>query len=121
MLNNAPFHHRSPFFPPGKYSFKGSRRRRCVGGRWDGKPPSCTGLNQMHGYAQDRKPTILVRSVGGRTAQTNDGLLLVTPGTIVHLECLFVRKFGTPQWDIDNFSGRTFPQASAETNFFTGP
>ncbi len=64
----------------------------------------------MHRYATDRAPTILVRHKGGRIAQSTDGRLVVTPGTIVHLECLFVRRFGQPQWEFDNYSGRTYPQ-----------
>ncbi len=31
----------------GKYALKGSVRRRCVGVTWDGKAPSCEGLNQV--------------------------------------------------------------------------
>ncbi len=87
-------------------------RRRCVGGDWDGKVPTCRGLNQMHSYSVDRAPTILVRHKGGRIAQSNDGHLVVTPGTIVHLECLFVRRFGQPHWAFDNYSGRTYPQVN---------
>ncbi len=94
----------------GKYALNGSVHRRCIGGKWDGTRPHCDGLNQMHQYSVDRPPTILVRHKDGRIAQSNDGHLVVTQGSIVHLECLFVRRFGQPQWDIDNYSGRTYPQ-----------
>ncbi len=97
--------------PAGKYALRGSVRRRCVaGGRWDGERPRCEGLNQLHGYSSDRPPTILVRHRGGRIAQSNDGRLVVTPGTVVHLECLFVRRRGQPMWDVDSYADRTYPQ-----------
>jgi len=42
--------------------------------------------------------------------------LVVTPGTVVHMECLWVRKLGSPEWEINNYSGRTYPQV--RMNFF---
>eukprot|EP00095_Tigriopus_kingsejongensis_P012469 maker-scaffold323_size206388-snap-gene-0.11 protein:Tk12469 transcript:maker-scaffold323_size206388-snap-gene-0.11-mRNA-1 annotation:"von willebrand factor type egf and pentraxin domain-containing protein 1" len=94
----------------GKYVLEGSQRRRCIGGVWDGLPPLCRGLNQLHDYAPEIAPTILLRHKNGDIAQSNDGKLVVTPGTIVHMECLWVRRNGNPSWDIDNYSGRTYPQ-----------
>lgn len=34
----------------------------------------------------------------GPIAQTNTGELVVYPGTILHMECLFLKKFGSPSW-----------------------
>lgn len=89
---------------------KGSIRRRCIGGKWDGLQPSCLGLNQHYNYSPSIPPTILFRHKNGEIAQTNDGKLVVEPGTILHMECLYIRRNGTPSWDIDNYSGRTYPQ-----------
>lgn len=97
-------------FISGKYDLVGARRRRCIGGIWDGVEPVCQGLNQMSDYDTAVAPTILVRRKNGQIAQTNDGKLMVTPGTIVHLECLWMRKMGKPMWSIENYSGRTYPQ-----------
>lgn len=94
----------------GKYILEGSQRRRCIGGVWDGIPAVCRGLNQLHDYAPEIEPTILLRHKNGEIAQSNDGKLVVTPGTIVHMECLWVRRNGSPSWSIDNYSGRTYPQ-----------
>ena len=52
------------------------------------------------------------RHRNGKIAQTNDGRLLVIPGTIVHMECLFKRRHGTPEWKIESTSSRTYPQVS---------
>ena len=49
-------------------------------------------------------------------AQTNEGKIIITPGTIVHMECLWKRRFGSPEWTIDNYSGRTYPQVRARAN-----
>ena len=34
----------------------------------------------------------------GPISQTNSGELLVYPGAILHMECLFLKKFGSPSW-----------------------
>ncbi|CAG0920180.1 unnamed protein product [Notodromas monacha] len=93
----------------GKYSMTGSSRRKCVKGEWVGKPPTCLGLSQEYDYALERPPTILFRHQLGPIAQSNDGKLIVYPGTILHLECLWLRKFGNPKWVISH-KYRDYPQ-----------
>ncbi len=63
-------------------------------------------------YATNEPPTVLFRHEKGAIAQTNDGQLIVTPGSIVHMECLWQRKYGNPMWFIENYSGRTYPQVT---------
>jgi hypothetical protein len=75
-----------------------NRRRSCAGGRLDGEPARCAPLSQEFDYALDRPPTVLFRHERGPIAQTNSGELLVYPGTILHMECLFLKRFGTPAW-----------------------
>ncbi|CAL4084147.1 unnamed protein product, partial [Meganyctiphanes norvegica] len=84
----------------GKYAFNGSHYRRCVHGTWTGEKPVCFGLNQESDYALEKPPTILFRHARGPIAQSNDGKLVVYPGTTLCLECLFLRKFGTPNWNV---------------------
>ncbi|XP_064088852.1 sushi, von Willebrand factor type A, EGF and pentraxin domain-containing protein 1-like isoform X5 [Macrobrachium nipponense] len=86
----------------GKYAFVGSVRRRCVDGEWTGESPKCFGLNRDFSYSLDRPPTILIRHKDGPIAQTNDGKLLVHPGTQLYLECLWVRRYGTPRWNVSH-------------------
>nr|XP_037291711.1 sushi, von Willebrand factor type A, EGF and pentraxin domain-containing protein 1-like [Rhipicephalus microplus] len=88
----------------GKYSLVGSVRRRCVYGDWDGVKPSCFGLSQENDYALEKPPTILFRPHVMPVAQSNDGKLVVYPGAILHLECLWLRKYGTPKWEVSHKS-----------------
>ncbi|XP_063237081.1 sushi, von Willebrand factor type A, EGF and pentraxin domain-containing protein 1 isoform X2 [Bacillus rossius redtenbacheri] len=93
----------------GKYAMIGSNRRRCVGGEWDGQKPVCFGLNQENDYALEKPPTILFRHQLGPIAQSNDGRLVVYPGTILHMECLWVRRFGSPKWVVSH-NYRKYPE-----------
>ncbi|XP_035217316.1 sushi, von Willebrand factor type A, EGF and pentraxin domain-containing protein 1-like isoform X3 [Stegodyphus dumicola] len=93
----------------GKYSFEGSIRRRCMGGQWTGSEPICLGLSQEYDYALEKAPTILFRHQIGQIAQSNDGKLIVYPGTVLHLECLWIRKYGTPHWEVSH-KNRKYPE-----------
>ncbi|XP_054709581.1 sushi, von Willebrand factor type A, EGF and pentraxin domain-containing protein 1-like [Uloborus diversus] len=93
----------------GKYSLIGSVRRRCVQGDWDGVKPTCYGLSQENDYALEKPPTILFRHQLGPIAQSNEGKLIVYPGTILHLECLWIRKYGIPHWQVSH-SYRKYPE-----------
>lgn len=50
----------------------------------------------------DKPPTILFRHQLGPIAQSNDGRLIVYPGTILHMECLWIRRFGQPKWNVSH-------------------
>jgi len=52
--------------------------------------------------AVEKPPTILFRHQLGPIAQSNDGRLIVYPGTILHMECLWIRRFGTPKWVVSH-------------------
>ncbi|XP_026477208.1 CUB and sushi domain-containing protein 1-like [Ctenocephalides felis] len=94
----------------GKYAMIGSSRRRCIGaGEWDGQKPACFGLNQENDYAMEKPPTILFRHQLGPIAQSNDGRLIVYPGTILHMECLWMRRFGNPKWTVSH-EYRKYPE-----------
>ncbi|XP_066142350.1 sushi, von Willebrand factor type A, EGF and pentraxin domain-containing protein 1 [Euwallacea fornicatus] len=86
----------------GKYAMVGPKKRRCMGGGWDGPKPSCFGLNQENDYSMEKPPTILFRHQLGPIAQSNDGKLIVYPGTILHMECLWMRRFGIPRWNVSH-------------------
>ncbi len=55
---------------------EGSRRRRCIGGEFDGNEPECIGLNQIQEFDVDSPPTVLFRFKSGYIAQSNDGQLV---------------------------------------------
>lgn len=50
----------------------------------------------------EKNPTILFRHQDGPIAQSNDGKLIVFPGTTVHMECLWMKKFGNPKWNVSH-------------------
>ncbi|XP_025833136.1 sushi, von Willebrand factor type A, EGF and pentraxin domain-containing protein 1 isoform X2 [Agrilus planipennis] len=93
----------------GKYAMTGPSKRRCIGGEWDGPKPSCFGLNQENDYSMEKPPTILFRHQLGPIAQSSDGKLIVYPGTILHMECLWMRRFGVPKWETST-DYRKYPQ-----------
>lgn len=57
----------------------------------------------------EKPPTILIRHQNGPIAQSNDGKLIVYPGTTVHLECLWMRRFGNPKWNVSH-DYRKYPE-----------
>ncbi|XP_073987217.1 hig-anchoring scaffold protein isoform X2 [Rhodnius prolixus] len=94
----------------GKFAMIGSNRRRCNAGSWDGVRPACFGLNQENDYLLEKPPTILFRHELGPIAQSNDGKLIVYPATSLHMECLWIRRFGTPKWAVSH-KFRKYPEA----------
>lgn len=57
----------------------------------------------------EKAPTILFRHHNGPIAQSNDGKLIVYPGTTLHMECLWMRRFGNPKWNVSH-SFRNYPE-----------
>ncbi|KAM8716457.1 hypothetical protein ACLKA7_003348 [Drosophila subpalustris] len=86
----------------GKFSMTGSHERTCIHSEWTNTKPVCSGLNQENDYAMEKAPTILFRHLNGPIAQSNDGKLIVYPGTTVHMECLWMRRFGNPKWSVSH-------------------
>lgn len=97
----------------GKFQMKGARRRKCISGQWLGLSPKCDGLSQHHDYGVDKSPTILFRYTNGSIAQTVDSKLIVYPGTTLHMECLYLRKFGRPSWKVSH-DHRTYEEGWTE-------
>lgn len=52
----------------------------------------------MYVYIETAPPTILVRVPSGSAAVDHNGGLVVFPGSILHLECLYLRRHGDPEW-----------------------
>lgn len=47
----------------------------------------------------------------GPIAQNTEGKLVVYPGAVLHLECLWLRKYGDPTWEVTH-SFRKYPQGN---------
>lgn len=63
----------------------------------------------------EKAPTILFRHSNGPIAQSNDGKLIVYPGTTVHMECLWMRRFGNPKWNVSQ-EYRVYPEGWVTDN-----
>lgn len=53
-------------------------------------------------FKVEKPPTVLFRHQNGPIAQSNDGKLIVYPGTTIHMECLWMRRFGNPKWNVSH-------------------
>ncbi|XP_011635095.1 locomotion-related protein Hikaru genki [Pogonomyrmex barbatus] len=82
----------------GKYKFIGDSLLHCHDGTWNGKIPYCVPTTSLSNYTEDVPPTILFGLPAGSAAVEPTGSLAVFPGSILHLECLFSRKLGNPEW-----------------------
>lgn len=60
-------------------------------------------------FIVEKAPTILFRHQNGPIAQSNDGKLIVYPGTTIHMECLWMRRFGNPKWNVSH-TYRIYPE-----------
>lgn len=60
-------------------------------------------------FIVEKAPTILLRHQNGPIAQSNDGKLIVYPGTTIHMECLWMRRFGNPKWNVSH-DYRIYPE-----------
>ncbi|XP_076622652.1 locomotion-related protein hikaru genki isoform X4 [Colletes latitarsis] len=82
----------------GKYKLIGDSLLHCRNASWVGKLPSCTPTTAISNYTEDVPPTIVFGLPAGSAAVEPSGALAVFPGSILHLECLFDRKLGNPEW-----------------------
>ncbi|XP_076686197.1 locomotion-related protein hikaru genki isoform X2 [Andrena cerasifolii] len=84
----------------GKYKLVGDDSLHCRNSSWSGKLPSCAPTTAISNYTEieDVPPTIVFGLPAGSAAVEPSGTLAVFPGSILHLECLFARKLGNPEW-----------------------
>ncbi|XP_029055571.2 locomotion-related protein Hikaru genki isoform X4 [Osmia bicornis bicornis] len=85
----------------GKYKLIGDSLLHCRNTSWTGKLPYCsptTAISNYTGDTEDVPPTIVFGLPTGSAAVEPSGALAVFPGSILHLECLFARKLGNPEW-----------------------
>ncbi|XP_076546206.1 locomotion-related protein hikaru genki isoform X3 [Osmia lignaria lignaria] len=82
----------------GKYKLIGDSLLHCRNTSWTGKLPYCSPTTAISNYTEDVPPTIVFGLPTGSAAVEPSGALAVFPGSILHLECLFARKLGNPEW-----------------------
>ncbi|KAK3927220.1 Locomotion-related protein Hikaru genki [Frankliniella fusca] len=82
----------------GMYKLRGAASLQCQNGKWSERVPHCVPTTVLTNFAPDSPPTILLRIPTGSASVEPGGELAVFPGSIVHLECLYSRRLGTPEW-----------------------
>lgn len=88
-------------FPGHDFALEGNSTLTCHDGRWDSRIPFCRPTTSRTNYSEDAPPRLGVHVPSGHSSVGPAGELLVYPGSIVHLDCLFNRKHGNPEWKID--------------------
>lgn len=84
---------------PGLYKFIGHANLQCLDGDWDYEIPSCVPTTSITDYDENSPPTILVKLPNGSSGvDFSNHQVVIYPGSIVHLECLFRRRDGDPEW-----------------------
>ncbi|CAH1372424.1 unnamed protein product [Tenebrio molitor] len=82
----------------GLYKLLGTASPRCQNGVWSSRLPSCVPTTLLTNFTEDAPPTLLIRIPSGSASVEPGGELAVFPGSTVHLECLFSRRLGSPDW-----------------------
>ncbi|XP_050519903.1 locomotion-related protein Hikaru genki isoform X2 [Daktulosphaira vitifoliae] len=84
--------------PIGTFKLNGPSILNCSNGVWSSPIPKCQPTTLFTNYTENSPPTILVRVPSGSAAVDQNGGLVVFPGSILHLECLYLRRHGDPVW-----------------------
>ncbi|XP_065217372.1 locomotion-related protein Hikaru genki isoform X3 [Planococcus citri] len=80
---------------PGLYKLHGTSNLQCLDGDWDREIPRCLPTTSISAYSQHSPPTIRVKLAFGDSAiDYRNNHVVIYPGSIVHLECLFRRRYG---------------------------
>ncbi|PNF36286.1 hypothetical protein B7P43_G05854 [Cryptotermes secundus] len=82
----------------GVYKLLGESSLQCQNGVWTHRPPACIPTTMLTNFTEDSPPTVLIKIPSGSASVEPSGDLAVFPGSILHLECLFSRKLGNPEW-----------------------
>ncbi|XP_037044885.1 locomotion-related protein Hikaru genki isoform X2 [Bradysia coprophila] len=82
----------------GLYKLLGETRVLCSNGLWAPRMPSCVPTTLLTNYSDDSPPSIRIKIGIGSGAFEPSGVLAVLPSSTIHLDCMFPRKRGTPEW-----------------------
>lgn len=90
----------------GLYKLLGTANPRCQNGNWTTRLPSCVPTTLLTNFTEDSPPTILIKIPSGSASMEPGGELAVFPGSTLHLECLYPRRVGSPDWTWTTPSGQ---------------
>ncbi|XP_066959813.1 locomotion-related protein Hikaru genki isoform X1 [Macrobrachium rosenbergii] len=83
---------------PGRYKLLGDAILTCTNASWKGKLPVCIQSNYFTNYSDSAPPALEWSIAGGRGMVDVAGSLVLLPGSILHLDCLYPRLHGNPNW-----------------------
>ncbi|XP_050722361.1 locomotion-related protein Hikaru genki-like isoform X1 [Eriocheir sinensis] len=83
---------------PGKFKLLGDSTLTCTNAKWTGRFPVCVHTNYYSNYSVDAPPALDWSVAGGEGGVDASGGLMLLPGSILHLDCLFPRLHGNPTW-----------------------
>uniref|UniRef100_A0A6E8VVI3 Locomotion-related protein Hikaru genki n=1 Tax=Anopheles coluzzii TaxID=1518534 RepID=A0A6E8VVI3_ANOCL len=82
----------------GLYKLLGESKVLCSNGLWAPKMPSCVPTTLLTNYSDDSPPSIRIKVGVGSAAYEPSGVLAVLPTSTIHLDCMYPRRRGSPEW-----------------------
>ncbi|XP_076316285.1 locomotion-related protein Hikaru genki-like [Tachypleus tridentatus] len=82
----------------GMYKFVGQQHLKCSNGKWSSTFPHCVATTLQRNFSAQAPPTIIYNVMSGDADVTEAGEVVILPNSIVHLDCLFQREHGNPEW-----------------------
>uniref|UniRef100_A0A8D8ALX3 Locomotion-related protein Hikaru genki n=1 Tax=Culex pipiens TaxID=7175 RepID=A0A8D8ALX3_CULPI len=82
----------------GLYKLLGETKVLCSNGLWAPKMPSCVPTTLLTNYSDDSPPSIRIKVGVGSAAYEPSGVLAVLPTSTMHLDCMYPRRRGSPEW-----------------------
>ncbi|XP_031620985.1 locomotion-related protein Hikaru genki [Contarinia nasturtii] len=82
----------------GLYKLLGESGVLCSNGLWAPRMPSCIPTTLLTNFSDDSPPSIRIKIGIGSGAFEPSGFLAVLPGSTIHLDCMFQRRRGNPEW-----------------------
>ncbi|XP_055854709.1 locomotion-related protein Hikaru genki [Episyrphus balteatus] len=82
----------------GLYKLLGESRVLCSNGLWAPRMPSCVPTTLLTNFSDDSAPSIRIKIGSGSGAFEPSGVLAVLPSSTIHMDCMYPRARGTPEW-----------------------
>lgn len=82
----------------GLYKLVGEAKVLCSNGLWAPKLPQCVPTTLLTNYSDDSPPSIRIKVGVGSAAYEPSGFLAVLPASTLHLDCMYPRRKGSPEW-----------------------
>ncbi|XP_022256248.1 locomotion-related protein Hikaru genki-like, partial [Limulus polyphemus] len=82
----------------GMYKFVGEKTLTCSNGHWSSILPRCVATTLQRNFSVQAPPSIIYNVMSGDADVSEAGDVVITPNSILHLDCLFQREHGSPEW-----------------------